>query len=133
MGRNEVVMIAPALPRTVALSREPAIARRQVGRLLADAGWRGDVDAVTLAVHEALVNSANHADGVTAATAECDGRAVVVEVRDRGRGFAVPVSADLPDAAAERGRGLYLIRRLATDAAVTLADGEVCLHLRFEA
>ena len=81
-------MIASSLTRPVPLSPQPAAARHQVGRLLADAGWAGDPDTVILAVHEALVNSQRHAGGVTGATVAIDGSAVVVEVRDRGRGLS---------------------------------------------
>lgn len=125
-------MIAPSRTRPVPLSTQPAEARQQVGRVLADAGWDGDADTVILAVHEAMVNAQRHAGGVTGATVSLDGRAVLVEVRDRGRGFDVPQSPDMPDPAAERGRGLFLIRRLADRADVVRAGGEVCLNLRFE-
>jgi anti-sigma regulatory factor (Ser/Thr protein kinase) len=125
-------MIASSLTRPVELSAEPAAARRQLARLLDDAAWDGDADAVVLAVHEAMVNSQRHAGGVSHATAGLDGRTVVVEVADKGGGFGVPESPDMPDAAAETGRGLYLIRRLATDAEVVRSNGEVCLVLRFE-
>jgi anti-sigma regulatory factor (Ser/Thr protein kinase) len=124
-------MIASSVARPISLSQRPAVARGQLGRLLADAGWPGDVDLVVLAVHEALVNSLHHAGGVTRATAAMDGGDVVVEVYDRGRGFAMPSSPDLPDPAAERGRGLFLIRRLASAADVSLVGDEVCLVLRF--
>jgi|SRR5579885_341011 len=125
-------MIAPSRTRPVPLSTQPAEARQQVGRVLADAGWDGDADTVILAVHEAMVNAQRHAGGVTGATVALEGPAVLVEVRDRGRGFDVPQSPDMPDPAAERGRGLFLIRRLADRADVVRAGGEVCLNLRFE-
>ncbi|HEX2043927.1 MAG TPA: ATP-binding protein [Acidimicrobiales bacterium] len=125
-------MIAASLTRPVELSDQPAAARRQLARLLADAGWEGDTDAVVLAVHEAMVNSQRHAGGVTCATANLDHGALVVEVVDAGGGFGIPESPDMPDAAAETGRGLYLIRRLAADARVVRSDGEVRLVLRFE-
>ena len=125
-------MIASSLTRPVALSNHPAAARRQLTRMLDDAGWNGDTDAVLLAVHEAMVNAQRHAGGVTRATAGLDGRAVVVQVADKGKGFRLPESPDMPDAAAETGRGLYLIRRLAADAQVVRSNGEVRLVLRFE-
>lgn len=124
-------MIA-SLARRVPLSPQPADARHQVGRVLRDAGWPGDCDTVILAVHEAMVNAQRHAGGVTGATVRIDGDAVEVEVRDRGRGFVVPTSPVMPDPAAERGRGLFLIRCLADRADVTSSGGEHCLHLRFE-
>ncbi len=125
-------MIASSLTRPMELSEQPAAARRQLTRLLDDAEWDGDADAVVLAVHEAMVNAQRHAGGVTHATAGLDRGAVVVEVADKGRGFGIPESPDMPDASAETGRGLYLIRRLAADARVVRSNGEVCLVLRFE-
>lgn len=125
-------MIAPSRTRPRPLSTQPAVARQQVARLLAETGWDGEADTVVLAVHEAMVNAQRHAGGVTRATLSLDGQAVVVEVRDRGRGFAVPQSPAMPDPAAERGRGLFLIRRLADRADVVQAGGEFCLNLRFE-
>ena len=125
-------MIASSLTRPVELSEQPGAARRQLARLLDDAGWDGDTDAVVLAVHEAMVNAQRHAGGVVHATAGLDGHAVVVQVADKGQGFRIPQSPDMPDAAAETGRGLYLIRRLAADARVVRSNGEVRLVLRFE-
>ena len=125
-------MVASSLTRPVPLSPQPAEARRQLLRLLASAHWRGDADAVILALHEAMVNAVRHAGGVTCATAAVDDHTVIVEVRDRGRGFGVPDSPDMPDASAEAGRGLFLIRQLAASADVTRSDGEVRLLLRFE-
>ncbi|MDQ3898142.1 MAG: ATP-binding protein [Actinomycetota bacterium] len=125
-------MIASSLTRPVELSDQPGAARRQLAAVLADAGWDGDTDAVLLAVHEAMVNAQRHAGGVSRATATVDGPTVVVEVVDGGRGFGVPDAPPLPDAAAERGRGLYLIRQLTTDAHVERSGNEVCFVLRFE-
>jgi anti-sigma regulatory factor (Ser/Thr protein kinase) len=125
-------MVASSLIRPVPLSPQPAVARRQLARLLDEGGWHGDADAVVLAVHEAMVNAQRHAGGVTGATASVDRGAVVVEVRDRGPGFGLPDSPELPDPAAETGRGLFLICRLAARVDVTRSDGEACLLLRFE-
>ncbi len=125
-------MIAASLTRPVELSEQPVAARRQLARLLDDAGWDGDADRVILAVHEAMVNAQRHGGGVTHATAGLDGQAVVVEIVDHGRGFRIPESPAMPDAAAETGRGLYLIRSLSSDARVVRSGGEVRLVLRFE-
>jgi len=125
-------MVASSLTRPVPLSPQPSVARRQIFELLTSAGWCGDADAVVLAVHEAMVNAGRHAGGVTGASAAVDDHTVVVEVRDRGRGFGLPDSPDMPEAAAETGRGLFLIRRLADQAEVTRSEGEVRLLLRFE-
>ncbi len=43
----------------------------------------------------------------------------------------MPESPELADAAAERGRGLFLIRHLASDAYVERSDGDVQLVLTF--
>jgi len=126
-------MPVSALRRPVELSPQPAVARRELTRFLDDNRWTGDVDGVILAVHEAMVNSHRHGGGVTSATAGFDGRSLVVRISDRGRGFEVPESPEPVDAGAERGRGLFLIRRLASDARVRRAGagGEVELSLTF--
>ena len=118
--------------RPLELPAQPSAARRELATLLAETGWDGDIDAVLLAVHEAMVNAQRHAGGVSRATAAVDGGTVTVEVVDCGGGFGIPESPDMPDAAAERGRGLYLIRRLAADAWVERSGQEVCFVLRFE-
>ena len=125
-------MLTSSPTRPLELSPQPAPARHQLTKLLAEAGWDGDIDAVVLAVHEAMVNAQRHAGGVTKATACLDGDAVVVTISDRGRGFGVAPSPPMPDISAERGRGLFLIRRLATDVQVDRAGREVRLVLRFE-
>ena len=125
-------MIASSMTRPVELPAQPVAARRQLARLLDDVGWDGDIDAVILAVHEAMVNAHRHAGGVRRATAAVEGRTVVVEVADGGPGFGVPESPKMPDVSGETGRGLYLIRRLADQVEVVRSDGEVCLVLRFE-
>lgn len=125
-------MVATSLTPPVELSPHPAVARRELAHLLSERSWDGDVDAVVLAVHEAMVNAQRHAGGVSRVCARVDDGDLVVEVSDRGRGFGVPDAPQMPDTAAERGRGLYLIRRLASDAKVVRAGRDVCLHLRFE-
>jgi anti-sigma regulatory factor (Ser/Thr protein kinase) len=125
-------MLTSSLTRPIELAPQPGLARRELTRMLADAGWDGDVDAVALAMHEAMVNSQRHAGGVSRATACLDDDAVVVTVSDRGRGFGVADAPPMPDPAAERGRGLFLIRRLATDVQVIRSGREVRLVLRFE-
>jgi len=124
-------MMVSSLARPVELSRQPAVARRELARLLDDAGWGGDVDAVVLAVHEAMVNAQRHGGGVSRATAGFDHGDVVVEVSDLGSGFGIPESPPVPDVTAERGRGLFLIRRLAAEARVVGTGPDVRLLLRF--
>ena len=125
-------MNATAPTRPIALSQDASVARRQLTETLDEAHWRGDVDSVLLAVHEALVNAKRHAGGVSRANACFDGDSLVVEVWDRGQGFRMPRSKKAPDTMAERGRGLFLMRRLATDVRVSRSADEVGLHLRFE-
>lgn len=126
------MMASSSLTRPVELSRQPAVARRELARLLADEAWEGDVDGVILAVHEAMVNSQRHAGGVTRAGACIDSDSVVIEICDRGRGFKVPETPSIADVSAERGRGLFLIRHLAADARVARVGPDMCLTLRFE-
>ena len=121
-----------SLTRPVELSQQPATARRELSRLLADEAWGGDVDGVILAVHEAMVNSQHHGGGVTGARACADTDTVVVEISDRGRGFKVPETPTLAEVTAERGRGLSLIRHLAASAQVVRTGSDVNLTLRFE-
>lgn len=125
-------MIASSLARPVSLSSQPSVARRQVSQLLDDARWTGDVDAVVLALHEAIINAHRHGGGLTQASAAVEGDTVKIEVRDKGCGFSVPPAPDVPDPGAETGRGLFLIRQLATEADVSRNGDEICLLLRFE-
>ncbi len=125
-------MMVSDLARPVELSHQPAVARRELAGLLARSHWHGDVDAVVLATHEAMVNANRHGGGVTRATACMDDNQVVVEVSDHGRSFDFPNALALPDVTAERGRGLYLIRQLAADAFVIRAGAEVRLVLKFD-
>lgn len=132
MWEGTHMMNATASTRSIALSDEAPVARRQVAEALGEAGWRGDVDGVLLAVHEALVNAQRHAGGVSRARACLDGDSFLVEVWDRGQGFRMPRSKRVPDTMAERGRGLFLMRQIATDVRVSRSAGEVGLFLRFE-
>ena len=125
-------MVTTSLTPSAELSRQPAAARRELTRFLADRSWDGDVDAVVLAVHEAMVNAQRHAGGVTGVRAAVEDGNVVVEVSDRGRGFGVPDGPQEPDTGLERGRGLFLIHRLADDARVVRSGPNVCLQLRFK-
>jgi anti-sigma regulatory factor (Ser/Thr protein kinase) len=100
-------------PRYVELSPEPAVARRQLERALGEE-WAGDLSAVLLAVSEALVNAKRHAGGARRVEAWVNGSSVVVQVCDRGPAFdPTPYTDTPPDVMAERGRGLWLINRLA--------------------
>ncbi len=124
-------MSVSALARPVELPPQPGAARRELARLLDDAAWAGDVDGAVLAVHEAMVNSQRHGGGVTRATAGLDGSTLVVEISDEGQGFDLPESPAIADTTAERGRGLFLIRHLASAARVVRAGRDVRLILSF--
>ena len=124
--------MVPSLTRAVELPTQPSLARRELTHLLADARWEGDVDGVLLAVHEAMVNAQRHGGGVTSATAAFEGRDLVVEVSDRGRGFHIPESPEVADITSERGRGLFLIHQLTADAEVVRTGGDVRLVLTFQ-
>ena len=124
-------MPVSAVPRPVELSRQPGAARRELARILHNSHWPGDAEGAILAVHEAMVNAHRHGGGVTRATAGFDGRSLVVRICDRGQGFDMPQSPGLADTAAERGRGLFLIRHLASDARVVRAGDDVQLVLTF--
>jgi anti-sigma regulatory factor (Ser/Thr protein kinase) len=125
-------MIASAPSRPVELPLQPSDTRQELARMLGEANWNGDVEGVVLAVHEAMVNAHRHGGGVTRVTAGVDDGSLLVNVSDRGPGFGLPESADVPDVAAERGRGLFLIRELASDVRVAREGGNVSLLLRFE-
>jgi anti-sigma regulatory factor (Ser/Thr protein kinase) len=125
-------MNASSLAHTRTLPPLPAPARRELRAHLEAARWPGDVDSVVLAVHEALMNSQNHAGGATSARVGLDGSDVVVEVRDEGPGFdVVHHSSHPPDPLSERGRGLWLISQLADRWDVRQQQGETCFCLRF--
>lgn len=125
-------MSVTALGRATTLSGQPAVARAQLARMLAAAGWPDDVDGILLAAHEAMINALRHAGGITRAIAGFEGDTLVVEVWDRGGGFSVPRFPAAPDARAERGRGLFLMTRLATEVQVKRTGADVGLVLRFD-
>lgn len=127
-------MTSTGLANTWALSPDPGPARRELQTLLEDSNWPGDVDAVVLAVHEAMINAERHGGGATSATAEVMGSSLTIEVRDEGPGFDVESRAqDRPDAFAERGRGLWLISQITQSWDVRRRGRETCLRLRFQA
>ncbi len=126
-------MISPQLATPTPLSLRPARARQQLEDLLAERRWRGDVDAVVLAMHEALINAQRHAGGAVAAEAFVDGSTVTVEVFDRGPGFRLPRRPEPPDPLAERGRGLWLMCRVSSHCEVRREGDETCVRLRFDA
>lgn len=126
-----------AVSRTVEpqiLSSRPRLARRQLRAMLAESGWTGDVEPVLLAVHEGLVNAHRHGGGPCRVSAAVDGNTLIVDICDRGPGFRLDGHDHLlPDAMSERGRGLWIISRVASECEVRREDHAVCLRLRFDA
>lgn len=87
------------------------------------------IDGLLLVATELAANAVRHAEAGPAGiclTASVDGSSVVLEVADDG-GRPVSLSLDehapLPDADAERGRGLFLVHQLADELRATTADG----------
>lgn len=91
-----------------------------VREALAELGERTDLDAVELALHEALANAISHGNqeslskAVRLTLARSSGGGVVLVVKDCGDGFdANRVPDPLGDRLlSERGRGIFLIRQL---------------------
>jgi anti-sigma regulatory factor (Ser/Thr protein kinase) len=123
---------APARP--INLSLRPAAARRQLEAFLRQERWPGDTDAIVLALHEALVNAGRHGGGARRAEAaiSLDGSELILAVCDEGGGFEPgPFVRRSPNPMAERGRGLWLISRLATTYEVRTAEGGTEVVMRF--
>ncbi len=126
-------MAYPHLATPTSLSLRPARARRQLEELLAERRWKGDVEDVVLAMHEALVNAQRHAGGAVAVEAVLEGPTLVIEVVDRGPGFQLPSPPPVPDPLAERGRGLWLMCRVSRRCEVQRDGDETCVRLCFDA
>ena len=95
--------------------------------------WPGDIESVVLAVHEAVMNAAQHGGGCTGAVAAVDERlALVVEVRDRGPGFDLErYTGRPPSTLSERGRGVWLISRIAASCQLDHDGDTTCFRLCF--
>ena len=94
-----------------------------VREALAELGERTDLDAVELALHEALVNAISHGNqesiskAVRVTLARRSNGGVVLVVKDCGDGFD---ANNVPDPLGDlllsaRGRGIFLIRRLVAE------------------
>ena len=91
-----------------------------VSEALAELGERTDLDAVELALHEALVNAISHGNqesiskAVRVTVAQLSNGGVVLVVKDCGDGFdANKVPHPLGDRLlSDRGRGIFLMRKL---------------------
>lgn len=100
--------------------------RRELGHWLVDLG--APSDDVLLATSELLANAVAVARSDVTVRVEVLPTEVVVEVTDDGPGVVdlADRGLDLPDAATEHGRGLYLVRAVATDvSAMSTAEGSV--------
>jgi anti-sigma regulatory factor (Ser/Thr protein kinase) len=117
----------------VVLSVEPAVARRQLEMALTAQAWGGDIGDVLLAVSEALVNAAQHAGGARRAEAWLSESSVVVRVCDRGPSFdPAPYVERPPDVLAERGRGVWLMSRVADACEAHVEPDGGSVVLRFD-
>jgi len=129
-------------PAPVPLPLTPGDARRALKALLKGTRWCCEADSVVLAVHEALTNANRHGGGALRLDASIEGDALVVVVCDRGPGFEIPATGGTGptpapgsgsvDPLAENGRGLWLIRQIASEAEVGRDGDDFCLRMRFE-
>ena len=126
-------MNSTGLASAHALSCSPSRARRELRGLLRSVRWPGDVESVVLAVHEAVMNAAQHGVECVSAVATVDSsRSVLVEVRDRGAGFDVErYTGTPPSASSERGRGVWLISQIAAQYELEPVGDGMCFRLRF--
>ncbi len=107
--------------------------------MLTGTRWCRHVDGVVLAVHEALTNADRHGGGVVRVHAAVERGALVIEVCDRGAGFEFPAADEVAengtppdDPLAEHGRGLCLMREIATRIETERHGSHFCLRLRFD-
>lgn len=77
-----------------------------------------DLGTAELIVSEMLGNVARHTPGPATVTLEWKGDVVVVHVSDEGPHFTLPAADVVADVFAERGRGIFLMRAMATNLTV---------------
>jgi anti-sigma regulatory factor (Ser/Thr protein kinase) len=124
---------ATGQPAPILLPVSAGGARHELQALLTGTRWCRDKDSIVLAVHEAITNAEIHGGGVLRVQVGVEGGDLAVRVCDRGPGFDVAVSRPpAPDVYAEGGRGLCLIRQVASRVEGRRDDGDFCLYLRFE-
>lgn len=100
-----------------------AAARREIVRHLESIGADdADYSAAELVVGELLANVSRHAPGPFVVRVGIDGGYAFVQIRDRGRGFALPTCPRSPLEAS--GHGLHLVRALARKLDVHHVPGE---------
>jgi anti-sigma regulatory factor (Ser/Thr protein kinase) len=108
-------------------------ARRALFAFAAECGFRDTaLSDIETAAGEALANAAEHGDREASsgfdvlATFE-DGR-LVIEIKDHGAGFdSAALEHAVPDAAGNRGFGIYLMRTLMDE--VAYSEHGSCIHL----
>jgi serine/threonine-protein kinase RsbW len=116
------ILVSMTLPREAV---SVPLARRTVGTALRTAGVDRDcVDEVMLSVSEACTNVYHHAqngDDYEVVIGVRDDE-LTVDVIDSGHGFAQGNGSAMPDAEAERGRGLALMVALSDGASFDSVD-----------
>ncbi len=112
------------LPAVLAACRQARTAIQGLGEL---AAWPTVVDDVRLLVSELIANSVHHGglrpSDVVRLVVDVDAARVLVEIHDRGGGFATVERP--PDEARESGRGLLLLRALSDRHSIVIGDETV--------
>ncbi len=126
--RSGRVMSPPLSLRLDAVVDSVPVARHRVGSWLSAVQvptWLRD--ELALVVTELVTNAVEASPGPNAVIdlrAEIhDGEQVVIVVADRGEGFALTTSPELPGGTAIRGRGLPIVTTLMDDLEVRRVDG----------
>jgi len=101
-----------------ATTESVALARGLLDRIAVDLGLRDeDREDLRLAFSEACANAVLHGSprGVQSrfhVCCELRDRALIIEVRDEGRGFECQIPSPPPAGYVERGRGLFLMQQM---------------------
>lgn len=108
-------------------ARDAVEARRALERYLRDHCEEADIFPAALVFGELISNVVKHAPGGGVRVwLESEGRRYALCIQDDGRGFPQEPSYELPaDPAAESGRGLFLVKRLACHLEYRRGDGFV--------
>jgi anti-sigma regulatory factor (Ser/Thr protein kinase) len=97
-------------------------AQRVAGRF----GDAVDAGVAELVLGELIGNVVRYAPGIAHVEADFDDGGVTIAVRDTGRGFAAPESAQEISPLSESGRGLAIIARLAETVEIDCAATDGC-------
>jgi anti-sigma regulatory factor (Ser/Thr protein kinase) len=103
--------------------------RERIAAFVANRGIpKADTEEFISAVSEALANAIEHSRSkdIEVSCSVLGHERLVATIVDHGIGFVTDVAraTRLPDALAERGRGLHLMRRFTDDLAVTSTPGK---------